>query len=117
MSATLRRSTARHVRSGRWFPVPWLRLFLVGLVSLVVAIAGALPAQAATYSYVSLRAVVTGSTVRATAVIKASSSRTVKAYGIVGDYEGYVSIALGVNGKPKFDVGELSNRIYLDVVA
>jgi hypothetical protein len=40
---------------------------------------------------------------------------TIQAYGIVGDYEGYVSIALGVNGVRKYHVGELSDRIYLDV--
>lgn len=39
----------------------------------------------------------------------------VKAYAITGDYEGYVSIALGVSGVRKFHVGELSDRIYLDV--
>jgi hypothetical protein len=36
-------------------------------------------------------------------------------YGIVGDYEGYVSIALGVTGTHNYHVGELSNRIYIDV--
>jgi hypothetical protein len=39
----------------------------------------------------------------------------IKAYAVVGDYEGYVSIALGVSGKHKFHVGELSNRLYVDV--
>ena len=39
----------------------------------------------------------------------------IQAYGIVGDYEGYVTIALGVNGVRNFHIGELSNRIYLDV--
>jgi hypothetical protein len=38
-----------------------------------------------------------------------------KSYAVVGDYEGYVSIALGLNAKAKFHVGELSNRIYIDV--
>jgi hypothetical protein len=41
----------------------------------------------------------------------------VQAYAIVGDYEGYVSIALGVAGVRNFHVGELSNRIYIDVAA
>ena len=39
----------------------------------------------------------------------------IQAYAIVGDYEGYVSIALGVNGVRKYHIGELSNRIYIDV--
>jgi len=39
----------------------------------------------------------------------------IKSYAVVGDYEGYVSIVLGVNGVRKYHVGELSNRIYLDV--
>jgi hypothetical protein len=34
---------------------------------------------------------------------------------MVGDYEGYVSIALGLSGKQKFHVGELTGRIYVDV--
>lgn len=39
----------------------------------------------------------------------------IQAYAIVGDYEGYVSIALGVNGVRNYHLGELSNRIYLDL--
>jgi hypothetical protein len=39
----------------------------------------------------------------------------IKAYAIVGDFEGYVSIALGVNGVRKYHVAELPNRIYIDV--
>jgi hypothetical protein len=39
----------------------------------------------------------------------------IKAYAMVGDYEGYVSIALGLSGKQKFHVGELTGRIYIDV--
>jgi hypothetical protein len=38
-----------------------------------------------------------------------------KAYAVAGDYEGYVSIALGLNATTGFRVGELSNRIYIDV--
>ncbi|WP_433361103.1 AMIN-like domain-containing (lipo)protein [Actinoplanes sp. CA-142083] len=40
---------------------------------------------------------------------------TIKAYAVAGDYEGYVTIALGLSGKHKFHVGELTNRIYVDV--
>lgn len=39
----------------------------------------------------------------------------VKAYAIAGDYEGYVSIALGVNGVRKYHIGELTGRLYIDV--
>ena len=39
----------------------------------------------------------------------------IKAYAIVGDYEGYVSIALGVSGVRKYHIGELTDRIYIDV--
>ena len=74
--------------AGVRFPAKRLRLFLVGLMALVIAASGVLPAQAASYSYVSLKAVVTGSTVRATGVVKASSARTVRAYGIVVDKDG-----------------------------
>jgi len=38
----------------------------------------------------------------------------IKAYAIVGDYEGYVSIALGVSGVRKYHIGELTDRIYID---
>ena len=40
-----------------------------------------------------------------------------KSYAIVGDNEGYVSIAVGVDHVAGFRVGELSGRIYLDVAA
>ena len=39
----------------------------------------------------------------------------IKAYAVVGDYEGYVSIALGVNGVRKYHIGELKDRISIDV--
>jgi len=39
----------------------------------------------------------------------------IQSYGIVGDYEGYVSVALGLDRVRGYHVGELSNRIYLDV--
>jgi len=39
----------------------------------------------------------------------------IQAYAIAGDYEGYVTIALGVSGVRNYHIGELSNRIYLDV--
>jgi hypothetical protein len=90
MSSKFRPTTACTASHGGQvrFPVQRLRLLLVGLTALLITAAGALPAQAASYSYVSLKAVVTGSTVRATAVVKASSPRTVRAYGIVVDKKG-----------------------------
>ncbi|GIF25524.1 hypothetical protein BJ973_003801 [Actinoplanes tereljensis] len=39
----------------------------------------------------------------------------IMAYAVVGDYEGYVTIALGVSGKQRFNVAELSDRVYIDV--
>jgi hypothetical protein len=39
----------------------------------------------------------------------------IKAYAIVGDYEGHVSIAVGLNGVRRYHVGELPDRIYIDV--
>lgn len=38
-----------------------------------------------------------------------------ESYGVVGDYEGYVSVALGLNGKKGFRIGELPGRVYVDV--
>jgi hypothetical protein len=38
-----------------------------------------------------------------------------KAYAIAGDFEGHVSIALGLNATAGYRVGELPGRIYLDV--
>ena len=40
-----------------------------------------------------------------------------KSYAIVGDYEGHVSIALGLDDVVGYRVGELPGRIYLDVAA
>jgi hypothetical protein len=40
---------------------------------------------------------------------------TLKSYAVVGDYEGYVTIALGLNNKHGYHVAELANRIYIDV--
>jgi hypothetical protein len=40
---------------------------------------------------------------------------TLKSYAVVSDYEGYVTIALGLNTKHGYHVAELSNRIYIDV--
>jgi hypothetical protein len=37
------------------------------------------------------------------------------AYAVAGDYEGHVSIALGLAATTGFRVGELSDRIYVDV--
>jgi len=39
----------------------------------------------------------------------------IKSYAIIGDYEAYVSIAIGVSGVRKYHIGELNNRIYIDV--
>lgn len=36
-------------------------------------------------------------------------------YVVSGDFEGVFSIALGLNGGTKFRIGELSDRIYIDV--
>lgn len=41
--------------------------------------------------------------------------RMLESYAVAGDYEGYVSIALGLNGKKGYRVGELSGRVYIDV--
>lgn len=40
-----------------------------------------------------------------------------KSYAVVGDFEGHVSIALGLDDVVGFRVGELPGRIYLDVAA
>ena len=40
-----------------------------------------------------------------------------KAYAIVGDFEGVVSVALGLDDVVGFRVGELPGRIYSDVAA
>jgi hypothetical protein len=39
----------------------------------------------------------------------------ITAYAITGDYEGYVSIALGLSGVREFHIAELPDRIYVDV--
>jgi hypothetical protein len=39
----------------------------------------------------------------------------IKAYVIVGDYEGYVSVAMGLSGVRKYHIGELPGRVYTDV--
>jgi hypothetical protein len=41
----------------------------------------------------------------------------IKGYAIAGDYEGYVSIAIGLAGKAGFHIGELPGRLYIDVAA
>ncbi|NMO57279.1 hypothetical protein HH310_39660 [Actinoplanes sp. TBRC 11911] len=38
-----------------------------------------------------------------------------RSYAIVGDFEGHVSIALGIEDRAGYRVGELPGRIYLDV--
>jgi len=40
-----------------------------------------------------------------------------RGYAVVGDYEGYVSIAIGLDDVVGYRVGELPQRIYLDVAA
>jgi hypothetical protein len=40
-----------------------------------------------------------------------------RSYAVVGDFEGHVTIALGLDDVVGFRVGELSGRIYLDVAA
>jgi hypothetical protein len=40
-----------------------------------------------------------------------------KAYAVVGDFEGVVSVALGLDDVVGFRVGELPGRIYIDVAA
>lgn len=40
-----------------------------------------------------------------------------RGYAVVGDFEGYVSVALGLDDVVGFHVGELSGRIYVDVAA
>lgn len=37
------------------------------------------------------------------------------AYAVAGDFEGYVSIALGLNARTGYRIGELPGRIYIDV--
>jgi hypothetical protein len=41
----------------------------------------------------------------------------IKSYVVASDYEGYVSVALGLNAKAGFHVAELSGRVYVDVAA
>jgi hypothetical protein len=40
-----------------------------------------------------------------------------RSYAVVGDFEGHVSIALGLDLVVGFRMGELPGRIYLDVAA
>jgi hypothetical protein len=40
---------------------------------------------------------------------------TLRAYAIVGDFEGHVSVALGLDHEAGFRIGELPGRIYVDV--
>jgi hypothetical protein len=41
----------------------------------------------------------------------------IKGYAVAGDYEGYVSIAIGVADKAGYRIGELSGRLYIDFAA
>jgi hypothetical protein len=38
-----------------------------------------------------------------------------RGYAIAGDFEGHVSVALGLNATTRYRIGELSGRIYVDV--
>ncbi|HEX7745564.1 MAG TPA: hypothetical protein VF462_09920 [Micromonosporaceae bacterium] len=49
--------------------------------------------------------------------IRALNYPMLRGYAQVGDFEGYVSIALGLDDVVGFRVGELPGRIYLDVAA
>jgi hypothetical protein len=40
-----------------------------------------------------------------------------RGYVLVGDFEGYVSVAIGLDDVVGYRVGELPGRIYLDVAA
>jgi len=40
---------------------------------------------------------------------------TLKSYAVAGDFEGHVTIALGLNTKHGFHVAELADRVYIDV--
>jgi hypothetical protein len=40
-----------------------------------------------------------------------------RGYAVVGDFEGYVSIAIGLDDVVGYRVGELAGRIYIDVAA
>jgi hypothetical protein len=40
---------------------------------------------------------------------------TIQAYAVAGDYEGYVSVALGLSHKAGFHISELNGRVYVDV--
>jgi hypothetical protein len=41
----------------------------------------------------------------------------IQSYAVAGDYEGYVSVALGLHAKAGFHIAELDGRIYVDVAA
>ena len=38
-----------------------------------------------------------------------------RAYAVTGDFEGVLSVAVGLSGKARYRVGELPGRLYLDV--
>jgi hypothetical protein len=40
-----------------------------------------------------------------------------RSYAVVGDFEGHVSIALGLDDRVGYRIGEVSGRIYVDVAA
>jgi hypothetical protein len=39
------------------------------------------------------------------------------AYAVAGDFEGHVSIALGLSARTGYRIGELPGRIYIDVAS
>jgi hypothetical protein len=41
----------------------------------------------------------------------------IRSYAVAGDYEGHVSVALGLNAKAGYHIAELHGRIYVDVAA
>ena len=49
--------------------------------------------------------------------VHALSLPEIKGYAVAGDYEGYVSIAVGLASKAGYHIGELSGRIYIDFAA
>jgi peptidoglycan/xylan/chitin deacetylase (PgdA/CDA1 family) len=60
-----------------------------------------------------------GHTVTGTPTITPKSATVnypmLKAYAVAGDFEGYVTVALGLAAQAQVRVGELSGRIYIDV--
>jgi len=49
------------------------------------------------------------------ATVQAVNDPMLRSYAVSGDFEGYLSIALGLAGGVRYRVGELPGRIYVDV--